>query len=381
MKTFDLIFDILTPDQWADWLTAPLERAAATGSRGLARRLVRAGAEFGDALHKAVGGGHGEIVTDLLGSGASIAAKSIHGETPLHVAAGSGRTEMVRLLLLKGADTDAFDHDKWTPLYLATYYGNFAAALALLAAGADVSLRCGRHRDPVMHMAAGEGRVEILTAVIEHGADVDAVDTNHNTALHIAAIFDRTKTVDILVEAGANIEARNRDGITPLYMASDNLSRKCSGCLLKHGANVNAQQNKLRTPLMLASAQAGLHGAAELVESLLRAGADETIVDLYGTNASDVIGALVEEEDRLAEDVDRVRRLLTNAPADKAWRRRGYLVLNRARQTQYTYTGPRTRSRARLERARRVAGELAVVVAKVLRFPEEGIFREIVGYL
>ena len=31
------------------------------------------------------------------------------------------------------------------------------------------------------------------------------------------------------------------------------------------------------------------------------------------------------------EDVGRVRELLVNAPADRAWRRRGYLVLCRAR--------------------------------------------------
>lgn len=37
-----------------------------------------------------------------------------------------------------------------------------------------------------------------------------------------------------------------------------------------------------------------------------------------------------EEEDRLAEDVERVHELLVNAPAVRAWRRRGYPVLCRA---------------------------------------------------
>ena len=44
----------------------------------------------------------------------------------------------------------------------------------------------------------------------------------------------------------------------------------------------------------------------------------------------DMIGLAVEEEDHLVEDVERVRELLANAPADRAWRRRGYLVLCRA---------------------------------------------------
>lgn len=39
---------------------------------------------------------------------------------------------------------------------------------------------------------------------------------------------------------------------------------------------------------------------------------------------------MIEEQDSLAEDVERVRKLLSNAPADRAWRPRGSLVLCRA---------------------------------------------------
>lgn len=37
-----------------------------------------------------------------------------------------------------------------------------------------------------------------------------------------------------------------------------------------------------------------------------------------------------EHETSVPEDVERVRQLLANAPADRAWRRRGFLVLCRA---------------------------------------------------
>ena len=39
--------------------------------RGLTRKLTGAGAQVGDALHEAVRGGRGEVVNDLLESGAS----------------------------------------------------------------------------------------------------------------------------------------------------------------------------------------------------------------------------------------------------------------------------------------------------------------------
>lgn len=57
VRTFDLSFEVFAPEQWARLLKAPLERAAAKGHRGLARKLVGAGAEIGDALQQAVQGG------------------------------------------------------------------------------------------------------------------------------------------------------------------------------------------------------------------------------------------------------------------------------------------------------------------------------------
>lgn len=103
----------------------------------------------------------------------------------------------------------------------------------------------------------------------------------------------------------------------------------------------------------------------------------------------------------MIEDVERMRELFAKAPADKAWRRRRYLVLCRARTNRlqqnqvpgasHADTGRRTRSRTRLERAGKVGGDSvadgstgcgwAVVVTKVLRLQEGGIFRTIMEYL
>lgn len=137
----------------------------------------------------------------------------------------------------------------------------------------------------------------------------------------------------MLLGAGANMEARDELGCTPLYHAAVNLSREALPSLLKHGATANTQGDSLNTPLMMAAAFAGRQGgAAGLVECLLRAGADETIVNNDGNRAVEELGNEVEEEaDRLAEDVERVRELLAIAPADRSWRHRGYLVLCRAR--------------------------------------------------
>lgn len=102
-----------------------------------------------------------------------------------------------------------------------------------------------------------------------------------------------------------------------------------------------------------------------------------------------------------------MHKLLANTPADRAWRRRGYLTMCRAhpdrlqrREIDHPDVGmaPRTRSRSKLATAGAssrgggggegtveegaVCGSWAVVVARVLRLDEEGgLFRTIVGYL
>lgn len=369
--------------------------------RGLSGKNKRG--QIGYPLHDAVRREDVEIVDRLLDSGLSLADTDAHGSTPLHIAA-TRRPEMVELLLLKGADKDVFDNVCRTPLYLAVDKGNVVAALALLAAGADVTLRCCRTKAPVMHVAAEKGHVEILRAVIEHGADVDAVDANQCTALHHAALNDEAEAIDVLVGAGAKIEAQHRYDFTPFHCAANRLSHEALLRLLKHGAVVDARTDLLETPLILAATQAGIEGAAEVVESLLRAGADETMADDQGNKATDVIGAAdVEEEgSTVVDDVERVRELLANAPADRAWRRRGYLLLCRAHSdrvqlgqaidiTTRADTRRRTRSHAKLVRTEGIAGDStvddgsggdwAVVMSKVLWLQEEGIFQMIVGYL
>lgn len=407
-KVFDLIAGALTAQKWAELLKTPLERAAARGNRGLAQKLVRAGAEVGSALHEAVLGGHGGIVNDLLENGASVATKNGHCETVLHHAAQKGDTAIVKVLLQKGADKDALDSRWWTPLYLATFFEHEAAALALLAAGADANLRYDTARSTVVHVATRKGHAAVLKAAIENGANADTADVYkyQDTPLHEAGSFNNVAAIDVLMEAGANIAARNGSGCTPLHYAVIEVRLEALRSFLQHGVDVNTANKANETSLYYAACTGGTRGAAKMVDLLLRSGADETIADQDGIKAAEVVGSWVEEGERLAEDVYHVRELLANAPADRNWRRRGYLVLCRAHPdraqleqgqgrsdgAEQNGTNQRTSSHSDLQRAVRadrnkVAGEesagdgWAGVVKKALVLQEEDIFRTIVGYL
>lgn len=67
-----------------------------------------------------------------------------------------------------------------------------------------------------------------------------------------------------------------------------------------------------------------------MVDLLLRHGADEKAFDSDGHAPADVVGRVVDQQDSVAGGVERVRRLLEKAPADRTWRRRAFLVLYRA---------------------------------------------------
>ena len=54
--------------------------------------------------------------------------------------------------------------------------------------------------------------VEASRALIDGGADVDAVQPDGATALHWAAYHDAVELVDLLVEAGAVVDAANDTG-------------------------------------------------------------------------------------------------------------------------------------------------------------------------
>lgn len=212
----------------------------------------------GRALHEALLGGHEGLVNDLLEGGAFIAVSDRNSRTPLHVTALEGKSEMAQLLILKGADKDASDGSGRTPLYHAVLGRHVDAARALVAAGAD------RKRfspiELVLHAATRLDTVEMLRALIAHGADVKATLPNNpegRTALHTAATRNDVPAIDLLVDAGGDVGARNRGGATPLHCAALNSSLEASMTLLMHGADVNAQTRQRETPLHWVAEAAG----------------------------------------------------------------------------------------------------------------------------
>ncbi|WP_245970143.1 ankyrin repeat domain-containing protein [Wolbachia endosymbiont of Bemisia tabaci] len=105
--------------------------------------------------------------------------------------------------------------------------------------------------DPVettlLHFAAKSGYENIVIALIEHGAYVDAWDNYRSTPLHFAAESDNENIVRTLIEHGACVNVWDNCGRTPLHFASDHESIR--DILIESGAYVSKQNNNRYAPL------------------------------------------------------------------------------------------------------------------------------------
>lgn len=320
---------------------AALDVAASLGNVDTLEELIRLGADVNatdtdgvSALHVAVKHSQPKTIHALVNAGADVDAEDGEGSTPLHEAASSSSSETITALLENGADTSKATNDNRAPLHLAATHQNHEAVKTLLKNGADIHLRCVADGPAALDCAAAAGDVFAIRMLVLQGADVNDADSEGRTALISAVDPGKERAVEALAELGADLEAHPNDETwTPLHVASEVLHHKVVRALLKHGANANARDanNDNDTPLHIAARQAGMEGATEIVESLLLWGGDETATNDLNLRPIDVADIRLIQEGVTAADIHPVAEQLRRAPANRAWRRRGLLVLCWAR--------------------------------------------------
>lgn len=237
------------------------------------------------------------------------------------------------LLVLAGADKDALDYNGDSALMWAACEGRLAVVETLLQTGADVNVRRRQSGSSALENAACCGHVSVLKAILQHGANVDSCNGEGGAALHVAAEFNQVGAIDALIEAGASIELKSTKGRTPLFYAARFNQRKAMLSLLQHGAIASTCDHDGPTPLHQVCIRKK-HGLELGVDLLLRWGADETVYDNDGETPAAKLDILPPVGDCPLAEIERGRRLLARAPADRAWRRRCWLVMFRSRSTK-----------------------------------------------
>ena len=146
-----------------------------------------------------------ETVRALLAGGADVNAAQGDGMTALHWAAFQDDHTLAQLLLEAEADVAAATRvGAITPLSLAASNGSVAMIEALVAAKASVNIPTTTGATPLM-AAATSGSVDAVQVLLDHNAFVNARETaNGQTALMFAAWENRADVIRRLVERGAH---------------------------------------------------------------------------------------------------------------------------------------------------------------------------------
>jgi len=178
-----------------------------------------------------------------------------------HISSRDVRTivEIAAILISeRGANVDFRDENRSTPLIMASRDSQKRELVNFfLKNGADVNANDDQHRTALMH-AAMRGDVEIMKRLVFYEADVNLEDNKGYTALHFAAQSGLIETTRFLIENGADCTKRTQGGVTPLMLASRKRDEKLAQLLVETFPGdkreyVNASTDEGTTVLMFAA--------------------------------------------------------------------------------------------------------------------------------
>lgn len=344
-----------------------LNRAIDYGYTSIVRVLLDRGANPGvidiyqrTIVHSAAVNGRDEVLRVLFerSTGVDINAQGTNGRTAIHDAAYFDFCSTIKILFANGARTDIRDKADRSALGVAKDRNNLPAIELLTRLRKEESARdhsLGPLRHSTTSISSDEmgflkavklGMTETIASYVararqESSFDLDTSDLDQHTALHIAIQSRHLDILSLLIDAGANLSATDRLQRTPLHWTSLYDNFEAAVCLLDAGASAGLEDHFEETALdislsyryydlvalmlehgawpkagklQVALYAVAMYGSAALVENLVNAGANPLHKDSYGQSpyhaaqdmenkeAADMILSLCERRRQSSQD-------------------------------------------------------------------------------
>lgn len=225
--------------------------------------------------------GYLDLLRLALENGASINDKDSWNGTGLIRAAERGHWLVVGELLQAGIDQDHVNRIGYQAIHEVIWLGmdtdDYATTVrVLVAAGVELTRSSGTQGLSPLEMARQRNYApaqETLEQAISHGKVTDP-----GAELLQAATTGDADRVAVALRAGADIEVRDPRGRTPLLLTSTGDHLSAARVLVALGANPDALDAQQDTPWLVT----GVTGSVAMLEALLPANPDLTIVNRYG---------------------------------------------------------------------------------------------------
>lgn len=175
-------------------------------------------------------------------------------EAAVLISVGIGRdAKSIENLLRAGFDPDHVRPGPRarSPLVYAIRMNDLPAAELLIDAGADVNAPSDEYRSPPAHIAVFDERSQILTLLLERGADPTLASDRYPSALHAAIGSDNPKAIRILLardDVRRSVNIADDNGWTSLHRAYQRDNPEIIKALLEAGADPTARDSNGRAP-------------------------------------------------------------------------------------------------------------------------------------
>ena len=159
----------------------------------------------------------------------------------------------------------------------------------LFKAGMDINTKDKSSGVTVLMIACAYPHYnEVVEFLLNRNADVNIKSNEGKTAL-IWAVSASVENVNLLLSKGADVHVRTNDGMTPfiqsvLSVLSNKVTTQVCDTLLKAGANINTAITGRNAPGWTALHFAAFEGSLELVNYLIRHGANVNSVSDDGSS-------------------------------------------------------------------------------------------------